>query len=128
MIFTAAYSPGGKASTLIQDAGRIGLALFTSTLALEEARRNLLIKAPHALPRLDRIAGRFELVNFAPRPCPLELPAKDQPIFLAALACGAGVLLTGDRKHFGRHMEKPERTDGVLIATVARFLEAYVEF
>jgi uncharacterized protein len=127
VIFTAAYSPAGKASTLIAGADRISLTLFTSPLALDEARRNLATKAPHALPRLDRIAGRFQLVKFAPRPCPLDLPAKDEPIFLGALACGAGVLLTGDRKDFGRYMEKPERTEGVLIVTVARFIEAYME-
>lgn len=127
VIFTAAYSPLGKASTLIDDAGRIGLTLFTSELAMAEARRNLAFKAPHAIPRLDQITRRFQLVKFAPSPCPLELPAKDQPIFLGALACGAAVLLTGDKKDFGRYMEKPKQTEGVLIVTVARFIDAYVD-
>ena len=126
VLFTAAYSPGGKASTLIEEADRIGIVLVTSPLALEEARWNLAAKAPQAVPRLETLARGFQLAKLVQGSCPLKLPAKDQPIFLAALASGANVLLTGDRKDFGRYMEKPARTQGVLIVTVARFLEEYL--
>lgn len=58
----------------------------------------------------------------APREVPIDLPAKDQPIFLAAQAAGATHLLTGDLKHFGPHMNRPEKSGGVVIQTVADYL------
>ncbi len=56
--------------------------------------------------------------------CPQGLVEKDQPIFRAALGCGATHLLTGDLKHFGPQMNRPEETCGVLVQTVAAFLES----
>ena len=54
---------------------------------------------------------------------PEGLAGKDRPIFQAALACRATHLLTGDLKHFGRFMNRPETTLGVRIQTVAEFLD-----
>jgi predicted nucleic acid-binding protein len=53
----------------------------------------------------------------------VALPEKDRPILEAAIRCKATHLLTGDRKHFGRFMNRPEVTSGVIIQTVAEFLE-----
>jgi hypothetical protein len=52
----------------------------------------------------------------------LDLPAKDQPIWSAALAAGATHLLTGDLRDFGRHMNRPETSGGICIQTVGDYL------
>jgi hypothetical protein len=52
------------------------------------------------------------------------LPEKDQPIFLAALAGRATHLLTGDLRHFRQHMNQPEETSGIVIQTVADYLNS----
>ena len=36
----------------------------------------------------------------------MSLPAKDKPIFQAALSAGAAVMLSGDMAHFGRFFGK----------------------
>ena len=41
-------------------------------------------------------------------PCPTDLAEKDWPIYRAALACKANVLLTGDHRDFGFLMHAPE--------------------
>lgn len=51
----------------------------------------------------------------------IQLPDKDQPILLAAMAGGATHLLTGDLKHFGPYFDK--HVGGVLIIPPARYLE-----
>jgi hypothetical protein len=55
---------------------------------------------------------------------PIQLPEEDQPIFLAARSANAAHLLTGDLKHFGPHMNQPEKSEGMMIKTVAEFLQA----
>jgi hypothetical protein len=52
------------------------------------------------------------------------LPKKDDPIFLSALGARCTHLLTGDLKDFGRFMNAPEDTSGILIQTVAGFLSS----
>ena len=98
--------------------------LFTSPYALEEARRNLALKYPAAVQSLHSIAASLELQDHrSDLDFPEGLAAKDQPIFQAALACGADFLLTGDRGDFGLLMHCPQRTFGVHVTTVADFLE-----
>lgn len=58
----------------------------------------------------------------ADRVCPGGLPEKDAPIYRAAHACRADVLLTGDLKDFGFLMNDRQKADGLLIQTVADFL------
>ena len=55
--------------------------------------------------------------------CPSSLAEKDRPIYCAAHACKADVLLTGDLRDFGPFMNQPQRTGGLLIQTVASFLD-----
>jgi hypothetical protein len=55
--------------------------------------------------------------------CPIALPAKDRPIFMTALRCGATHLLTGDMRRFGPFMDDASQTAGIRITTVAAFLE-----
>lgn len=100
------------------------LQLLTSQYAVQEVERSL---DPARLPALRRL---LEAVSEVPTPAPgarplpsgLVLPAKDEPIFLATAAAGAGLLLTGDRRHFGPFFD--QRFDGVLIVDVAAFLRS----
>lgn len=57
-----------------------------------------------------------------PARLPLPLPAKEQPIWSAALGAGATHLLTGDLRDFGPHMNRRDASGGVLIQSVAHYL------
>ena len=125
VLFTAAHNPNGKAALVIELRAMADWALATSAYAREEALRNLRRKAPGAEDRLRAILQTIEVVEHHPDlDYPARLVEKDRPIFQAALDCGASHLLTGDLKHFGPLMNRPEQTSGVLVQTVAEFLES----
>lgn len=133
VIFTAAHNPKGKAAFLFAHAALPAAAtagarwtLISSAYAVEEARRNIVAKAPHATNDLDSLLPRLTVAGQPAgtgRP-PLSLPTKDQPIWSAALASGATHLLTGDLRDFGPHMNRPKQSAGVVIQTVAAYLAA----
>ena len=99
VLFSAAWS---------EDTGLLRLCrlpdtrLLTSLYAREEARINL----PDDVRR-DRLERLLKNVAFVPEaydrrlPGKVDLPPKDRPILLAALAARAKHLLTGDQCHFG---------------------------
>lgn len=71
----------------------------------EEARRNLVAKAPAGVGALEALLAR---ITMAPAQVPQAfseamrgLPEKDRPVLAAAIRLGCEVLLTGDRTHFG---------------------------
>jgi predicted nucleic acid-binding protein len=108
VLFSAALRPRDRDYAFFRLAREGGCSLLTSAYALGEARENLTAKVPSALPRLDGdLSGLLEL---APEPTAgmvalasaEGLPAKDTPILAAAMAARAGLLVTGDRRHFGR--------------------------
>lgn len=125
ILFTAAHNPKGKAALVIE-LGQAGLwQLATSAYALEEARRNLALKFPDRLPQLEALAHGLRLSpDVADAACPPGLADKDCPIYRAAHACRADVLLTGDLRDFGFLMNDPSKAGGLLIQTVADFLNA----
>jgi predicted nucleic acid-binding protein len=125
VMFTAAHNPQGKAA-LVMELGQAGLwQLVSSAYALEEARRNIARKYPDRLERLQALTQNLRLAPAAlEEKCPHGLPEKDCPIYRAALACKADVLLTGDIRDFGFLMNDREKADGMLIQTVAEFLAA----
>ena len=123
ILFTAAHHPRGKAKLVIELGTQGYWQLFSSHYALEEARRNLEGKFPHALDDLGTLQHGIHLVEHrADLVFPESLAQKDQPIFQAALAAQATHLLTGDIKDFGPFMNQPENTFGLCIQTVAEFL------
>lgn len=125
VLFTAAHNPGGKAAFVIELAGEKYWEVVTSSFAIEEAQRNLEAKFPEALDTFEHLMDGFKVVPAVfNTPCPIELPEKDVPIFLSALGAGCTHLLTGDLKDFGRFMNDPQQTAGVLIQTVAELLVA----
>jgi predicted nucleic acid-binding protein len=124
VLFTAAHNPSGKASLIVELGAQGHWQTLTSTLAVEEARRNLAIKFPACLARLESILSKARVVSSVSGPtCPIDLPAKDRPIFLTAVKCRATHLLTGDIRHFRPFLNNPSRTAGIAIMTVADFLE-----
>ena len=126
VLFTAGHNSAGKAALLIE-LGRQGRwTVLTSAYAIEEARHNLQLKYPDAVPGMNRLLPTMRIVAPGPgQECPVRLPEKDRPIFLAALAGEATHLLTGDWKDFGAMMEKPDKTCGIIVQTVARFLASH---
>ncbi len=125
VLFTAAHNPDGKAAFVIELAGDGFWEVATSHFAIEEARRNLEIKFPEAVDALNNLMGHVVLAAAVlDEPCPIDLPEKDRPIFLSAAGAGCTHLLTGDRKDFGRFMNDPKKTAGIVIQTVADFLAA----
>jgi len=69
------------------------------------------VKRPDALPGLERSLAAIQLVS-APAPAdverltPADLSAQDRPILAAAIIAGATHFVTGDRRDFGRWMER----------------------
>ncbi len=119
VLFSAAYSQKGKTFDLLS----LGLHLVTSDYAINEAKKNLAAKRITALQALDKLLGPIEIVaSINAESCPIDLPAKDRPIFLAAMKSQATHLLTGDLKDFGPHMNQPKKSAGIIIQTVADFL------
>ena len=124
VLFAAAYNVAhhkDSKAALVIDLGKQGLwRCFTSPYALNEARRNLDLKYPAAVQSLYSIAASLRRQDHrSDLDFPEGLPPKDQPIFQAALACGADFLITGDRRDFGRLMHRPQHTFGVHVTTVA---------
>ncbi len=126
VLFTAGHNPAGKAALLIELGSQGRWTVLTSAYAVEEARHNLQLKYPDAVPRLNRLLPTLRVVAPAPgQECPVRLPGKDQPIFLAALAGKATHLLTGDWKDFGAMMERPDKSFGIIVQTVVAFLASH---
>ncbi len=125
VLFTAAHNPGGKASFVVELSAAAGFKLFTSAYAREEAERNIGSKYPECVPVLSRLLESITVVPviYPSAEYPDILPAKDAPIFAAAVYCRATHLLTGDIKHFGPLMNRPELCGGMFIQTVADFLD-----
>jgi predicted nucleic acid-binding protein len=124
VLFTAAHNPKGKAAFLFELGGEGYWELCTSAYTVEEARRNIAVKFPGSLGRLEKLISELTVVpSGAGRSCPVDLPEKDRPVFEAAARCGATHLLTGDRKHFGPFMNRADLPSGIIIQTVAEFLE-----
>ena len=123
VLFTAAHNLSGKAALVLELAAQGHWQVSTSTYAAEEARRNIARKFPECLERLKQLLAAIEIVaSGRGTACPLPLRDKDRPIFEAALRDSATHLLTGDIRDFGPVMNAPERSNGILIQTVAEFL------
>ena len=118
--FSAAYSAKGRIRLLWE---LTDTELVTSSYAAVEAIRNMVAKAPAKLPELSKLLSRMGLVADSAEskiPEGIDLPAKDVPILVAAIACRASYLLTGDHhfdKLFGRVIK------GVLVIRPSDYLE-----
>ena len=99
--------------------------IVSSDYAIDEARRNLLLKKKSAVEIFDSFVAKIEVVVlFSNVICPIEIAEKDKPIFKAAWISECTHLITGDLKDFGKFMNKPEKTKGICIQTVSDFLDS----
>lgn len=96
------------------------VALCSSRYAVEEARINLEQDAQKR--RLERLAKAIEFFDpIAPGlPRGVDLPEKDVPILLAALAARSTHLVTGDVHHFGRYFG--QTIEGMLVLPPGDYL------
>jgi predicted nucleic acid-binding protein len=97
----------------------------TNAYAVEEARRNLVAKFPAAVPRLDMIVKKCELILAVKTDFKVKLALKDVPILGGALAARVKYLLTGDEKDFGKFFG--ETIDGVKIVSPKMLAEELTE-
>lgn len=118
VLFSAAYRPGAGLRRLwtLEDA-----ELISSAYAIDEARRNL--RETKRRDRLQGLLASVRLVASLPRlelPDGIELPEKDHPILLAALAARATHLITGDYSDFGSLFG--HEVEGVMILPPGAYL------
>lgn len=128
VLFSAAYSASGAARELFRLAQIGRLTLLTNEFALDETRRNLRAKVPHALPLFEQLI-QSEIMNIVGDPrgaAILEAAAytelKDAVIVAGALATRANFLVTYDRKHLINPPEVAENS-GLEIMLPATLLE-----
>jgi hypothetical protein len=80
-------------------------------------------KCPSSVPDLEKLLRLVQVVpTVVDGTCPIPLPSKDVPILLSAIRAGCSHLLTGDLRHFGRFMNRPKLTAGIIIQKVSQFL------
>jgi predicted nucleic acid-binding protein len=110
VLFLAGYSRTSPVHDLIELARAGRCELVASGYTVEEARRNLAVKGPGgAVESLDATLTAVRIVAEARSPASkvaadaaISDPS-DVPVLAAAIQCRADVLVTGDRRAFGRH-------------------------
>lgn len=109
ILFLAGYSAASPVHDLLALAATGLGELATSGYAVEEARRNLIAKGPEAGPGALDVALQGILLVAEARAAALASAeavglgdTADVPILAAAIQCGSDVLITGDRRAFGR--------------------------
>ena len=104
VLFSAAKSDGAVRQLIVLLEGT-GHELCVDGYVIEEARRNLAIKAPDGVAVLAKLLTRMKTVSAQPGDAALEdslpLPTKDRPVLAAAIRQRCAALVTGDRTHFG---------------------------
>ena len=122
ILFSAAYR---EKAGLLRLWRLPGVDLVTSNYAAQEAASNL--SEPAQRERLAKLLNSVAVMPYPAAlpdlPSGMRLPAKDTPIFQAAMSAGASVLLTGDVEHFGRFLGKT--IAGVRILAPADFLREF---
>lgn len=127
VLFSAAKSDGAvrRLLTLAIEAGH---ECWADGYVVEEARRNLVAKAPEGVPALSALLTRVRLAAAQPHPAALEVTAaiaeKDRPVLGAAIRLECDALVTGDRPHFGAFFGKA--LGGVKIYSPRLLAEALV--
>jgi len=104
VLFSAAKSDGAVCQLLML-LEKSGHECCVDGYVIEEARRNLVAKAPDRVVALERLLSRMKTAGAQRSDVVLEvslpLPAKDRPVLAAAIRQSCTVLITGDRRHFG---------------------------
>jgi len=104
VLFSAAKSDGAVRQ-LLRLLEKSGHECCVDGYVIEEARRNLVAKAPDRVVVLDGLLSRMTTSGAQRVDAALEtslpLPAKDRPVLSAAIRQRCSALVTGDRTHFG---------------------------
>lgn len=104
VLFSAAKSDGAVRQLLML-LEKSGHEFCVDSYVIEEARRNLVAKAPDRVVALERLLSRMKTAGAQRSDVVLEvslpLPAKDRPVLAAAIRQSCTALITGDRRHFG---------------------------
>ena len=119
ILFSIGY--GSKGLQRLIDLGAEGeCRLLASRYVIEEAKRNL--TQPDHLAALQAILKHIRVVPEADPglSCPIDLPAKDKPVFMAAATSDADFFLTGDVIQFGTYFGRIVL--GVAILTARDYL------
>ena len=126
VVFSAAHRDEGRSQSLVALARAGACKLITSAHALEEARRNLVLKSSGHERRFESMLKRMTVVAEAPAALVAwaqaqGLPSKDAPILAAAIHASADLLVTGDNRDFGHLFGQELR--GTRIVTPAAALD-----
>jgi predicted nucleic acid-binding protein len=125
VLFSAAKSDGAVRRLLALLIGA-GHECWADGYVVEEARRNLLAKAPESASALGAVLARVRLAAAQPHPATsaamAAVPEKDRPVLAAAIRLECDALVTGDRTHFGSFYGK--RLGGVKIYSPRLLAEA----
>ena len=131
VLFLAGYSTTSPIHQLLALADAGLCDLVASGYAVEEARRNLVAKGPATGPDALGAALRGIMLVDEARGAVLEAAAAvglgdaaDVPILAAAIQCDADVLVTGDRRAFGRFFRT--RVSGVEVLVLRDALRRVV--
>lgn len=125
VLFTALYRSAGLAAQLVKHHKSLSLQFVNSEYAWREAEFNLQKKKPESLSGRKKILGPVLIQSIAIQENfnPLKLPIDDIPIFQGTLLNRCTHLLTGNLNHFGKWMNKPDKTLGLVIQTVRQFAD-----
>ena len=105
VLFSAAKS-NGAVRELLRLLRHAGHECWVDDYVVSEARRNLMAKGHEALSALQSLlaqvqSSRTQTLSVASKQIGW-LPEKDRPVLATAIRLNCDVLVTGDRKHFGR--------------------------
>jgi predicted nucleic acid-binding protein len=104
ILFSAAKSDGAI-RFLLALLARAGHVCCADGHVIEEARRNLAVKASGGLASLETVLRGVEATSAHPADSAgkreLPLPEKDRPVLAAAIRLGCEALVTGDSTHSG---------------------------
>ena len=103
---------------------------MASPHVIEEASRNLKVKAPDRLAELDELLALVERVREAPPKIVAwsrskELPNNDAPVLATAVSSSAEILVTGDRTHFGHLFGRS--VGGTVVASLSDALDTVLK-
>jgi predicted nucleic acid-binding protein len=130
VVFSAAHREEGRSQDLVALAQAGYCELVSSAHALEEARRNLVLKSRDFEERLAAVLAVTTVVAEAPATLVdwalgHGLPLKDAPILAAAIHAKATLLVTGDSRHFKDLYSR--EMHGTLIVTPASALQSVLK-
>ena len=93
----------------------------TSDLAIEEARKNLLLQRPTWLPAFQDMIAALEIAPSVLFELPVSIATKDAPLLCAAVRSRCHLFVTGDKRDFG-HLYG-QKVQGVEIVTLLRLAQ-----